>query len=1403
MRLASRLLPLTLAALALTAAPTGAQDEEQPVVCTDEAVRAAVAAGGNYVFRCTDTVVLNDELVVTKDVSFTTELPPGWTLRMLPAQRKRLFRVTAGTLTLEGLTLSGGGTELSHPLIGCNGPPGTAGCDGALGAPGQGGGDGGAGTDAEPSQGACFHVAAGGALVIRNDVVEKCIARGGDGMYGGDGGFGSNGEHGDDATFQGADVAVSGESGGSGSRGGHGGNAGDGGNAEGGAIYNLGTLTVVNSTFKDNLALGGNGGQGGRGGLAGSSGDGGNGGEGGGGGSGGSCGAANGGNGGNGGDSGDAAGGAIYNAGKLTVAGTGFTGNKAIGAGAGGDYVVGSQTPTSADALGGFGSGGCAGGDGGVGDAASGPDPPRPQHGTGGSAANGGNGGNIGDGGDGFGGAIFNTGQMDPPAGLTFAGNVVEGGRGWNNCIPQTVPDGDPQCPAGQRGRGGAGGQNGNGEYPEWHPWYEPLTYASDGSPGQHGRGGADGEAADPDLRTVAVPPPTPKFKSADVAGKLYGVSFDAGESVPGAGTELAAWTWKFGDGRSGTGKTTEHAYKKPGIYKATLTVRDALGQEASLTKDVEVRPQLDVTLKAKPSKIEVEQTKKGPKPVKVALNVTVKNPNPVELTNVRLPQKVEISLPDEPEATKKALSQKSPPTKKVGKKKVPDLDIGTLKKGESETRTYELVLKGDGAYEVEALVTGAGPSKRTVKGVGKAKVEGSTPLLYFQAKLQAAVRSQKNRKAIEAGTPFLIRATLSNRSYVKRLVVYPIYAQLDGNAADGHMQLPGLSVRNFTTTGSLAEVRPSKYIELAPRAKKKFDVVVRTLESDAWATQSPGEGDSLGGGTRARVGFNKPKIGTVSLDKKVTRVSSKKVLMGEDSEQFEFSVDDSVDEQPPAQWWEPTFYGAKGIVFGLWNLTYGTVAGVFELGYLGAKSVIEVPSRVFSYVFHTVELWYAIKDDEVLRRRYINQVLDTTATVVENVEYIPTIGALELYRQVDAAINEKYTRIYNDLYAGNWRRGLTEWYSEATERTVDVALALAPGILARMPATRAKWQAITAAKYARIEGALVRSIRKVTEIHAAIQALRGLVRPGLIYTNQMLAKLYGLRPVEADWLRDFTKNFRTKLGNRISVVLRSRAEESIRWIDEHGALLKPYWIKMKNVNWIDAQYLGYSPDDVGRLILRHPPAWDDVIAKLRANKVKTGSAEFEGVRLRWEQRNKEWFGGDRKDYFDWHKKGEVEGKWPWEENGVDPTVQADEIETRGFRLKKTGRPGEYALEIRVKGSPDPGDWRSVTGDIDLIAITRADGRALTDAEHVEVLKEIRDGPMGALHPESATWIKKGEFWFPAKENYLTNEGQCCLAQFAADGNARAVDFNADLSEFQNRGKHNYRIWWNGGYQSP
>ncbi len=133
-----------------------------------------------------------------------------------------------------------------------------------------------------------------------------------------------------------------------------------------------------------------------------------------------------------------------------------------------------------------------------------------------------------------------------------------------------------------------------------------------------------------------------------------------------------------------------------------------------------------------------------------------------------------------------------------------------------------------------------------------------------------------------------------------------------------------------------------------------------------------------------------------------------------------------------------------------------------------------------------------------------------------------------------------------------------------------------------------------------------------------------------------------------------------------------------------------------------------------------------------------------------------------------------------------------------------TGEP-HFQLAPNKYGGLEPqiyanGKWKFVTGDIDLIAITKADGTALSDVEHVKILKRLAQD-LGVQHPESATWVKNGKFWFKAKENYLTNDGKCCLAQFGPDGRARAVAFNSKLSDFANATKLNYRVVWKGGYQ--
>ena len=1416
MRFPSRLLPLTLAVLALSAAAANAQAPTELTDCTNTGVRAAVAAGGSYVFRCTGATADGDEtpqrfkkliyfggaeqeIVVDKDVTLDGSNPSHevWLTRSGlafddPFLGPRLFKVLKGaTLKLKNLYIDGGQGSL---VFGAGGEPGM---DATLAGTNGGSGIAPSGGVPAPREGGCMYVAADARVELEGTLFTKCWLYGvfsAGGGYGGRGAPGLFGSSGTDGSHSGPGVAggdgLSGGAAGNGGSGGNGAGGIEGGEARGGAIFNAGTLVMTNATFEDNKAQGGDGGYGGSGGNGGPGGLGGGGGRGGDSGvdpNDGTC-CTGGGHGGAGGDSGagghggiggtgtagnsggNGVGGAIYNAGQLTVRGAGFKGNLARGGPGGG---------------GGGGGGGGSGGSGGGGPSGGRAgcqvqsDCPQLQGASGapgpnGNGGHGGSGGTGGRGGNGFGGAVYSKTPVavGDLATVTLADNAAERGAG------------------GQAGTAGAGGPGAG--------CCDEPPHGVDGANGGAGAVGPDGQASDPNIAFDQVEPPTAAFSFSIDPQDSYKVKFDATASKAGSGTRLASLRWDFGDTKAATTTKIDHTYKKPGKYRVTLTVRDGVGQDASVTKTVEVRAQLDVKLKAKPSKIEVEQTSKGPKPVKVELAVTVKNTSPVAIRHVTLPEKLEIALLDEPEATKKALKQTSRPKKRVGKKLVDDLELGTLKKGDSETRTYELKLLGDGKYTVEALVTGVDPDNQTARGAGRTEVEGRTPWLFFAAKVSAKIKSQENPSLVQAGTPYLIRVKLQNRSYTKRLLVYPVYAELDGNATDGHMQEPGLQIRRFTSTGVLSEVRASRYIDLPPRAKRQYDVVVRTSASDGW---NPQEGRA--GGTRSIASFSKPKVATVSADvQTLTPVPKNKILMGEDSERFTLHLDDSGPKRDEGfNIWEARAYMSAGALIGLWNVTWGAARGLlWDLPILAGKTLLDIPTWVLTYVNHQVELWYSVKSDPELRAAYIQEVFDKSLEAFEDAPYLLPATLFNLYQATDQAVGAKYDQMAKEWYAGDWRGASLEMGTEVGERFVDVALAIAPGVLARSALARDAWQATKTRTFS-AAAELLAPITQRAQVPAlrAAEALRSIVQPGMRFTTRHLQKLYGLSAEEAGWLSEFTKR------RRISVVLRSRLEESLKWINE-GAFLKPYWIKLKNVNWTDVEYLGYHPDDVGRLILREPPSFEEVARKLQANGIKNSSVAYEEVQKRWKQRLKEFGGKERKEMFDWHGKREVEGKWPWQENGVDPYVQADETSTHGFRLRRAdrpGRPNEYIVEIKVPGSGEPGRWGSVTGDIDLIAITASDGRALSDVEHVAILKEIREGPMGALHPESATWVQKGKFWFEDKLNYLTNDGVCCLAEFAADGIARAVQFNEKLSKFVDRGKHTFRAIWDGGYKPP
>jgi PKD repeat protein len=86
----------------------------------------------------------------------------------------------------------------------------------------------------------------------------------------------------------------------------------------------------------------------------------------------------------------------------------------------------------------------------------------------------------------------------------------------------------------------------------------------------------------------IRIPPSdmTPAFTFApDAPTEKANVLFDASSSTG----SIEQYRWDFGDGSTGTGRTTTHAFNGPGTYFVRLTVVDGLGRSTSTTRSVTV----------------------------------------------------------------------------------------------------------------------------------------------------------------------------------------------------------------------------------------------------------------------------------------------------------------------------------------------------------------------------------------------------------------------------------------------------------------------------------------------------------------------------------------------------------------------------------------------------------------------------------------------------------------------------------------------------------------------------------------------------------------------------------------------------------------------------------------------
>ncbi len=200
-----------------------------------------------------------------------------------------------------------------------------------------------------------------------------------------------------------------------------------------------------------------------------------------------------------------------------------------------------------------------------------------------------------------------------------------------------------------------------------------------------------------------------------------------------------------------------------------------------------------------------------------------------------------------------------------------------------------------------------------------------------------------------------------------------------------------------------------------------------------------------------------------------------------------------------------------------------------------------------------------------------------------------------------------------------------------------------------------------------------------------------------------------------------------------------------------------------------------------------------EIRAELLKAGIAEGSPQYEEVVARWTER-KSTYAHELEEMQKWNKAKRAEGKWPWKESGYDPSLRADEPKNYEFRLKEDLHDKE-ALVPEFRDAK--GHWGPITGDIDLVSVTHADGSSLSASDYVKVLRELAEGPLGIQHPDSTVWIYNKEFWFPKKAAYLESKGN---VEFGGDGAPRKVLFNAAASNPTSWTPFSYRIIWDRGY---
>ena len=327
------------------------------------------------------------------------------------------------------------------------------------------------------------------------------------------------------------------------------------------------------------------------------------------------------------------------------------------------------------------------------------------------------------------------------------------------------------------------------------------------------------------------------------------------------------------------------------------------------------------------------------------------------------------------------------------------------------------------------------------------------------------------------------------------------------------------------------------------------------------------------------------------------------------------------------------------------------------------------------------------------------------------------------------------------------------------------------------------------------------------------LRSLRGAVN------RPTVRKAWGIGGKQLDNLQDLFRRMKVK------GYMRERSPSALRLIDELAeAVWKPELMKPKGFSEIDRlivsdlndlpKILGKNGQDLGTdgITMIFLPEADEIIApRVRARLRSQGDYPSESIEAAVEacleraQKRREEFADYVPEFEAWKADSVVnDGGIPVDfnltDNGLfDPNLGGPESK-RAFDFQRIEREGKEIFYVPKMAGKD-GKLKYISGDTDFVHFSFLNGDPL-DPDTARKLYAAMARCCGLQHPETITWILKGQTVFKGKLNQLSEylTGAKALLEIGGDS-LRAVHMKAELTRFAKNGR-DHLIFFDSGLKS-